>query len=202
MKAFKFTCRGAVGAFSGVAWPAPGEWLEAGGDELCRSAVHACRVEDLPWWLDEELWEVELDGVGAAGRHKLSARRGRLVRRIEGWDADAAREFSEACAWRAHRRALDAAEGDAAATLAACTSVADLAALDRELGGSADVRALVGMTADAAFCALAGAPAPAAYAAARAAGRTGGDASMDKERELQTNWFVQRFWLKSAAGGR
>jgi hypothetical protein len=195
MRAYKFTCRGAVGAFSGVAWPASGAWIEATGEELCRSAVHACRVEDLPWWLDEELWEVELDDLGGAGRHKLTARRGRLVRRVDAWDMDAARAFAEACTWRAHRRALEAADGPAAETLAACTTISELAELDRELGGTADVRALVGLTADAAFCAAAGAPAPAAYAAVRAAGLRDGDAGRDEERGQQITWLAERLRL-------
>ena len=188
MRAYKFTGAGAVGPFSGVAWPVPnggsGAWVEAAGDELCRTAVHACRVEDLPWWIDEELWEVELDGVGSPGRHKLTARRGRLVQRVEGWNVDAAREFAEACAWRALARAVEAGEDPGE-----CSTLADLSALDRELGQ------LVAIAADTALAALGGAAAPAAFLATEAAGRVGGEAAMDFERGRQIAWFRGRLGL-------
>ena len=80
--AYKFLREGRVGPFSGVAWPAEGEWLEAtGGDGACSPRVHACRVEDLPEWLDHELWRVELDGDVRVDCGKLVADRGRLVER-------------------------------------------------------------------------------------------------------------------------
>ena len=204
MRAFKFTSPGAIGPFSGVAWPTPaaggpGAWVSAAGEAPCRSAVHACRPQDLPWWIADELWEVELDGLGPAGRHKLTARRGRLVRRVTAWDAGAARAFAEACAWRAHERALVAAVAtradEAAAALRGCASAGDLAGLDREVAGPADVVALLGMAADAGFCATAGAPAPAAFAAARSAGRVAGDAGTDEERSRQVDWLVAHLTL-------
>ena len=66
MRAYKFLRPGAVGPFSGHRWPVPaggdpGAWVEAaGGPALCRG-VHGCRVADLPWWVQEELWEAEFD---------------------------------------------------------------------------------------------------------------------------------------------
>jgi hypothetical protein len=95
MTAYKFLRRGRVGAFSGFAWPV-GEWVEA-EPHVCASGIHACRPADLPYWLDAELWEIELDGAVAAER-KLVAPRGRLVRRVEAWDGGTARAFADSCA--------------------------------------------------------------------------------------------------------
>ena len=78
MIAYKFLCSGGVGPFSRYAWPLPrdgqpGAWVIGGADAtMCQTAVHACRVRDLPWWLQDELWEAELDGEVAAGRHKVT----------------------------------------------------------------------------------------------------------------------------------
>ena len=63
MIAYKFLRAGRWGPFSRLRWPKPGEWGRAGADtSLCRCGVHACRISHLPWWLAEELWQVELDG--------------------------------------------------------------------------------------------------------------------------------------------
>jgi hypothetical protein len=83
--AYKFLAEGAVSPFAGFRWPA-GEWVDADGADPCRRGIHACRVQDLPFWLGTELWEIELDGDVVAQQHKVVAPRGRLVRRVDGWD--------------------------------------------------------------------------------------------------------------------
>ena len=103
--AYKFMDRGQVSPFSRVRWPEPGEWLESDRVELCVTGVHACRTEDLPYWLQRELWEVELDGDVIEGERLIVARRGRLVRRIEEWTEQVAGEFGASCAAEARRRA-------------------------------------------------------------------------------------------------
>ena len=114
MIAYKFLCAGGVGPFSGYKWPLPrdggaGPWVASTPDPvLCHRAVHACRVSDLPWWLHDELWEAELDGAVTAGRHKVMAPRGRLVRRIDAWDPVCAQRLADACAERARDHAVTA----------------------------------------------------------------------------------------------
>jgi hypothetical protein len=109
--AYKFLDRGRVAPFTGVQWPEPGSWLENDRVELCVSGVHACRVGDLPYWLRTELWEVELDdGDVIEGERLVVARRGRLLRRIEGWTEQVAAEFGASCAAEARRRAATAPE--------------------------------------------------------------------------------------------
>lgn len=112
--AYKFLLRGAVGPFSGFGWPVPsggepGAWVEADARAGCVSGVHACTVEDLPFWLLPELWRVELGGDPVRSRHKVVAPRGRLLGPVEAWDRDAAASFSAGCLERlralAERRA-------------------------------------------------------------------------------------------------
>ena len=130
MIAYKFLRAGRVGPFSGVTWPAAGEWLQAGGgDRACSLRVHACRVEDLPEWLDHELWRVELDGDVRVDCGKLVADRGRLVERVAVWDAELMAAFAEACALRARDAALTLLpDGAARDALAACATAEQLAA--------------------------------------------------------------------------
>jgi hypothetical protein len=126
VKAYKFLREGGVAPFTGTRWPQPangdpGQWLEAGPVEVCTRGIHACGRDDLPYWFQDELWEIELGGEVKRAGHKLVAPRGRLLRRVDGWDADAARSFSQACAERAAAIAarspqVSAHAGDAAAT--------------------------------------------------------------------------------------
>jgi hypothetical protein len=109
--AYKCLRSGGVGPFSAFRWPlpadGPGAWVAA-EPRACASGIHACRVEQLPYWLNWELWEVELAGaVGDTGR-KLVAARGRLMRRVEEWDHAMQDAFCRACADRVvARRSAD-----------------------------------------------------------------------------------------------
>ena len=103
MIAYKFLDGGRVGPFTGFRWPV-GEWVDAGGVDPCLEGIHACRSRDLPVWLGHELWEIELDGSVVEQKRKLVAPRGRLTRRIDGWNASLAREFGRFCARRTRER--------------------------------------------------------------------------------------------------
>jgi hypothetical protein len=61
---------------------------------------HACRAVDLPGWIDDELWLIELDGDVEAHEDVVVAQRARLVRRVDAWDEQAMREFTEDAIWR------------------------------------------------------------------------------------------------------
>ena len=99
MIAYKFLAAGSIGRFSGFRWT-PGAWVEA-----VRSAegwgVHACRPQDLSWWIDAELWRVELDGPTRERATQVEARRGRLLDRIEGWNENARAAFGLNCVFQA-----------------------------------------------------------------------------------------------------
>jgi len=99
--AYKFTRSGARSPFTGFRWQV-GEWVEVEGEiGLCANGIHACRVEALPRWVDEELWRVEVEEVEAELEGVVLARRGRLVDRIAAWDAATSRELARSCARRA-----------------------------------------------------------------------------------------------------
>jgi hypothetical protein len=105
MIAYKFLGQNRVAPFTRLRWPEPGEWLESERVELCLSGVHACRVVDLPYWLQTELWKVELEGDVLEGERLVAARRGRLVGQIEAWTDGVAKDFGWSCAKEARRRA-------------------------------------------------------------------------------------------------
>jgi hypothetical protein len=176
VKAYKFLLPGAVGPFSGLAWPAPdgdrpGPWVEADGAQLirCRAAVHACRLVDMPWWIHDELWEIELAEPVRQVGHKLIAPRGRLVRRCHAWDREAVDGFAGACAQRAAEWAVAAlaAAGDTPVTARLSVTMADDAARRAALGHAAT----------------------AAYIAAHA------PEAMAAERRRQADWFARRLGL-------
>lgn len=87
MIAYKFLDAGGVGPFTGFHWPV-GDWVDAGEIEPCRSGVHALRARDLPFWLGQELWEIELEGEVLEQGRKVVAPRGRLLRRREEWNGE------------------------------------------------------------------------------------------------------------------
>jgi hypothetical protein len=99
LKALKFLLEGQLAPFSGFRWPV-GEWVAPTDHAACRSGIHACDPADLPFWLMDELWEIELAGSITRGRHKLVADRGRLVRRVQAWDPQTHEAFADACVTR------------------------------------------------------------------------------------------------------
>lgn len=103
MIAYKFLSSGAIGLFSRHAWPtptavAPGEWVRVAGEiRPCLNGIHACAKERLVEWLDDELWEIELDGDVLEADGELIASGGRLIGRLEAWNEEAARAFADNC---------------------------------------------------------------------------------------------------------
>ena len=165
MGAYKFLRPGRVGPFSNFTWPA-GEWVEADRVSLCADGIHACRVRDLPYWLSAELWEAELDGGVREEERKVVAQRGRLVRRIDGWNGAAGARFAEACAARTSERA--------------------------EAAGTEE---LAGFAADAAANASKGEVALLGFIAARAAEVADGEEAYAVEREAQAAWLAAELGL-------
>ena len=207
MIAYKFLRAERVGPFSGVAWP-EGEWLQAsGGDRACSPRVHACRVEDLPEWMDDELWRVELAGDMRVDCGKLVADRGRLLERISIWDPDLMAAFGEACALRVRDAALTLLPRRAARdALAGCTTAEQLAAAVAQLDGlDPDEARAAGYVGDAARHVLGAraepvtAPTHAAvngFIAAHAAAFAEDDlAAVQRERAWQAAWLSRRLGL-------
>lgn len=111
MRAYKFLGDEGRGVFSGFAWPlpdgGPGAWVES-DVAPCRAGIHACRAADLPYWVAGALFEIELDGPVDELALKLVAPRGRLLRRIDAWDAETREAYGRMCFVRAHELAAGA----------------------------------------------------------------------------------------------
>lgn len=108
---YGFLAEGAVGSLSGFRWPrpaagGPGGWVRAAADAP-PEVVRAVSVEQLPWWLDDELWEVELAGALSANGRSVAAQRARLVQRIDAWTPATATELVAACERRVRDAGLD-----------------------------------------------------------------------------------------------
>jgi hypothetical protein len=203
--AYKFLRSGRKGPFSGFEWPEPGVWVRADQDMIvCNRGIHACRTRDLPWWLSDELWEIELDGGVQAEDHKILAAAGRLRSRVDGWTPACAQEYADACAWRARDRAVQALTHSrhkkAAERLAACPTLDDAQTVARELAAEIpDTRISLTIAGDGAFRALTGAPPTSAYIAAHAAMRLDGAEGYAGERTWQAHWLVERLGLTATA---
>jgi hypothetical protein len=104
MKAWKFLANDGMGVFSRFAWPLPNgaarPWVESEVDP-CRAGIHACRRVDLPYWLNDTLYEIELDGAVEEQTLKVVAPRGRLVRRVDAWNDETREDYSQMCIARA-----------------------------------------------------------------------------------------------------
>ncbi len=204
MIAYKFLRSGRRGPFSAFQWPPPGEWVRSGDEpHLCHRGIHACRVRDLPWWMADELWEIELDGVVEPADHKIVAPAGRLRARIAGWNAACSREYAAACAWRARDRAVEtlarAGHPQTADELAAYSTLDDLLVAARRLAEDLpDSRIGLTIAASGAVRALSGLAPTSAYIAAHAALRVGGPPAYAAERAWQVQWLVDRLDLRLA----
>ncbi len=175
MIAFKFLAAGARGRFSGHAWPppnalAPGAWVEVSPPlRACVQGIHACRASDLPFWLDEELWRIELEGELVVGKTMVIAQRGRLLSRVDAWADPVRAEFAEFCLARTHE------------LVARCSGPELLRA-----------RALA---ADVARFVQRAEPASAAYVsaiAATCAGEQEAEVAYVAERSVQSAWLAER----------
>jgi hypothetical protein len=174
MVAYKFLGSGRRSVLGGFRWPHD-DWVETEGlSSPAPPGVHACRLGDLPYWLAEELWRVELAGPMRQDEHRVFARRGRLLDQVLAWDEQAASEFARAC--EARSGGLGVADpaagwvpGPGAAYIAA--HAAGLAAAEAGLVG----RDL--------------------------AGAAGYEAGFAKERAWQAAWLVSRLGLVGFSPG-
>lgn len=215
MLAYLFLGHGATSTFDGRRWPtpagAPGEWVS--GRVEAPDAARGCGPADLPYWIDDELWVVELDGVLRHDSHVTRASHGRLHRRVDAWDATAAAQMAFSCAARARDVAVDALRTagltGGADRLAAATDPAEIEEVAREIASSdsGTVSDLAGYVADALSCIRASATpgagaAVSAYVSARAVACA--DASGDyataiaAERARQASWLGERLGLPAA----
>jgi hypothetical protein len=188
--------------------------LEPGGN-----GIHACRPPDLPHWLNDELWRIELAGEIVEHDRGLVARCGRLVERVETWTPEASAALALDCALRARDTAaatLSSAYPDGALVILDGDELASLHARLGVLAGTltddhlARVAAYARDTAEYAIAASVGDAAWAgctAYAAAVLEGYAGcadqagarTDPAFAAERARQAAWLGERLGLDSQA---
>jgi hypothetical protein len=188
--AYKFLAEGAVAPFTGFRWPRPGEWVPA--PRAPDRWVHACRVGDLPHWIDRELWSIELDEPLRESRYQIASPRARLVARVAGWDPSFERAYARACALRARDVALPHLPPALRETLAGIDDLAALAAAVRR--ATRGDRAAQYVRDAAAF--VDQGPAVVSYVAATLASHVGGGlAAFEAERAWQARWLAERLGL-------
>ena len=206
MTYWKFLRPGRRSPFTGHVWE-PGAWYSAGRTEPCSAGFHACRAADLPYWLGEELWSIELAPPVAELPHKVVAPSARLLHRAAQWTHSAAAEFAASCVERTavhaagELREAGLVEEAAQLVSAAPAAVAEVARAGAEAAGFASRAArLCGLVVDAAEAAEVYPVASVAYIAARAANyRTdAGRADLyGQERRWQAEWLAEQLRLGS-----
>ncbi len=190
MIAYKFLASGAVAPFTGFRWPAPHAWVTASGGQ--EAWIHACRTGDLPYWLNDELWRIELDGPVQASRYQVASPRARLLERIGRWTPSLGREYARACILHARDVVLAHVGPALRAALEELDEVPAIAAAVQRAGPTSPA---VGYLADAAAWVQYG-PASASYAAVRLAVSLGGGRdAFEAERAWQAAWLAGRLGL-------
>jgi hypothetical protein len=198
VRAYKFLRSGALAPFARTAagepfrWR-PSTWVAGNGARACATGVHACTLDQLPYWLNDELWLVELAGELHREERKLVAGHGRLVARVEAWTSEAASRFGAASGERVRSRAVAAVRDAGYARAADEIAAAPWDGL-RAIAERVDRRRAPEAYAAATYAADAGEfvgrPVSAAYIAAAAAAH-GADAAGTSAREADA---AERAW--------
>ena len=202
-------------------WPLPhdgkpGDWVPALEGEIipCERGYHVCKTQDLIWWINARLFEVQCQGdqVRQEGHESKNVFRGpcRLVREIECWNERTARLFACDCAERILPIYEKARPGDGRVRdcIATVRRYADGTATERELAAAG---AAAGVATEAVAGAAAGAAAgvateaaagAAAWAAAGAAARAAaGAAAGAAERKWQAERLISMLGLEEDSDG-
>ena len=100
MTLYKCLATGRQSPYGRGVWT-PSRWRTTKGELIpCRRGIHFCREDQIVSWLNAELWTFEdgaLDSTIDAG-DKMVTRKGRVLERVQAWDARTARLFTADCA--------------------------------------------------------------------------------------------------------
>ena len=201
MIAYKFLARGSVGPFSKRQWKA-GEWVEAArpGEGW---GIHACRSQDLSWWIDAELWRVELDGAVGERATQIEARRGRLLDRIDQWNDEARAAFGLDCVFQARDLSVSAlrtlGHAGIAGRLAEATTLPQLLEIARSLqapSGFAGEMFGYAHDAAAAYTARSNAAEASFIASVATAAARGDPSGFDEERRRESRWIAEHVGIE------
>jgi hypothetical protein len=160
--------------------------------------VFACRSDDLPYWVDRELWLIQLAGPVREARRRDLVPRARLAARIEAWSPEVHRRYAVACARHARDLALPALPAGLSDRIA---RLDDPVALAAAMHAAPEPSAVAGYLGDTAALAGKGDPAAASYLACLVAGAVRGDAAgFHAERAWQARWLSEQLALDRPAG--
>lgn len=147
MSTYLFLRSGARSVFTDGAWPTPlddgaGEWVTSEPGSAAVS-VYGYRIGDLPLWVCDELWEIELLAPIVEGSTRLTAPAGRLLRRLDRWDRHVATEFGSLAVLHCRDVVAAALSESFAPAMRTMTTTEEL----RRLAGTAwSVEGFVGLT--------------------------------------------------------
>jgi hypothetical protein len=107
--AYKLLASGSIGPFSRFPWPTPaadrpGPWVTAAANPVS-VGIHATTAAEVRLWINDELWQIELDADVRREGATLVASSGRLVSRVEAWNDATKQRFIDLCAERIRRYA-------------------------------------------------------------------------------------------------
>jgi hypothetical protein len=200
--AYKFLRTGAIGPFSGFRWK-PGEWIHA---VRAREGwgIHACRLQDLSWWINAELWRVELDGAVHERATQIEAERGRLRDRLHEWNDKARAAFGLACVFQARDVSVSALRTlghDAIADrLAAARTLSQLLEAASSIQGPPGFAGeMFGYAHDAAgaYTVRANAAEASFMASVATAAARGHPSGFDEERRRESQWIAEHLGLSA-----
>jgi hypothetical protein len=208
----KFLRRGMVSPFTSFRWSTETEeWVSADQTVPCTTGFHACRRRDLPYWLNDELWEIELAEPVIEADHKVLAVQARLLHRVESWKSETALALAEACVGRTVLHAVDELRAAGFAEQAmrlAGTPPGGLSRVSRDImqsihdRGTSRPTRLCGYVDDASQMVGGYPTATIAYIAGRAANQRSGPPNTDlytMERDWQAQWLIDALGLKEAS---
>jgi hypothetical protein len=101
---YKFLNTDGRGRFSCFLFPTDRTVTVEGPLEMCFNGIHAAREADLAYWIDAQLWEIELGEEMEEADTKVVSRSGRLTCCLADWNDQTARLFAADCAERALSR--------------------------------------------------------------------------------------------------
>jgi len=209
---WKFLRRDRTSPLTGFDWnPVGTNWVILRDAQPCRTGIHACRLTDLPFWMSDELWSVELTGRITNAWNKVTGTQGRLISRVDAWNDQIQCELADACVRRTVEHSvheLRAAEFTSEAEALEGHDVSALPSIARDLlppltARRADPAAeLCRYIVDIAEGMTQYPVATIAYMAARAADQRTGAPSADfygDERAWQASWIADRLQLRRTA---
>jgi len=207
MFAYRFLARGGLGAVNQFVWPLPegsipGAWVGPQADTTTLG-VYAQRLSDLPYWVHDELYRVELRGSVQTLSLGVLASEMRLIERVSGWDESLRRDFGESCVERLRQWADNMHDEQGGPILARCLIECDVREIPQVLAandmtrpatvGSLPVQYLI----DAVNVLRAGLTASVAHVARVALSESPQFASKHNERLAQSQWLQQHLGLPS-----